>query len=110
MRIYNESMNFFTFNEFSESYNSKVTYQYNCISPSSLDDLNFIIDGLKPISRIMFTKKVDRESRLYIETMLGYSRSFPICKDWHVSYFQSRTLNGKTAYILSHSGIEYIFY
>ena len=88
----------------------KAIYQYNCISPPSIDDLHFIIDGWKPISRIMFTRKVDRESRLHIETMLGYSKSFPISKDWHISYFQSTTPNGETVYIIIHSGIEYIFY
>ncbi len=39
---------------------------------------------------------------------LGYGRSFPISKDWHVGYYKG-TYRGVPCYFLRHSGIEHIF-
>jgi hypothetical protein len=87
----------------------RAVYRYNCVYAPDIDELNHIVDNRKPISRRTFTKRVDQTERERIEEMLGYSRDFPINKDWHVHYFKSRTLRGVPVYVLCHSGIEYVF-
>ncbi len=87
----------------------RAVYRYNCVYAPDIDELNHIVDNAKPISRRTFTKRVDEAERKMVEEMLGYSRSFTINKDWHVSYFRSRTLRGVPVYVLCHSCIEYVF-
>lgn len=87
----------------------QAVYRYNCVYAPDIQELNHIIDNARPIKRQAFIRRVDQADRRHVEEMLGYNRSFPIIRDWHVSYFKSRTLRGAPVYVLCHSGIEYVF-
>ncbi len=87
----------------------RAVYRYNCVYAPDINELNHIVDNRRTISRRTFISRVDQTEKERIEEMLGYDRSFPIKKDWHVSYFKSRTLLGVPVYVLCHSGIEYVF-
>ena len=87
----------------------RAVYRYNCVYAPDIHELNHIVDNRRIISRRTFIRRVDEAERKNVEEMLGYSRDFPIKKDWHVAYFKSRTLRGVPVYVLCHSGIEYIF-
>jgi hypothetical protein len=87
-------------------------YQYNCVSPKSLKELNHIIDNLTNITYETFRKHVNKDDFKMLKESLGYvPGSLPTWKqDWSITYHKSKTPKGKTVYIFCHSGIEYIFY
>lgn len=89
-----------------------LPYNHNCVGVSrdDLDNLHYMIDNAKMITRHTFVHNVNKEDRKNLEAELGYGRSFPMSKDWHVQYFKSKTLTGKPVYFLSWSAIEYFFY
>jgi hypothetical protein len=87
-----------------------MKYQYCCVSPKSLEELNFIINNEQEITRQTFLKHVNKDELREIEQSLGYDRNFPMSKDWHVTYHKSKTPTGKRTYFFCHSAIEYVFY
>lgn len=88
----------------------KMIFQYDCVSPNSENELQFILAHLKTITRSTFLKYVEKDSIKDFEENLGYSSEFPMKNDWHISYFKSKTPKNKPVYGFIWSGIEYIFY
>ncbi len=87
--------------------NDEYIYLTNCteIPLSKVQFLNDMIDKGKEITQKTFFKYVNRKK---VQSMLGYSRTFPIRYDNHVSYYKSK-FKGKPCYYLCWSSIEYIF-
>ena len=85
-------------------------YQYvtDCIGAAGADVRALIDDTEVAVSLETFRKAVGLRQWREIQAMLGYSRSFPIGKDWHVDYCRG-VYRGVPAYFLRHSGIEHIF-
>lgn len=87
------------------------TFQYDCTNPNDEKELAYIIDNMQHIKHQTFKEHINEQSYNDIITQLGYSKKFPITKDWHVRYGKCMLpKKQKTAYILIHSCIEYIFY
>ena len=87
-------------------------FQYNCVSPSSEDELSFIVDNLEPITYESFVKNVDNNDLENLKQELGY---FPgskptLKKDWAVRFGKCKLPNKTVAYVMIHSAIEYVFY
>ena len=55
-----------------------------------------------------FRRAIGPEQWAWIQGSLGYDRSFPISRDWHVRYGKA-TYRGVPAVFLRHSRIEHIF-
>ena len=94
----------------------KKTYQYCCVSPKNLTELNYIIDNSKKITYKTLRNNVNSESFKEVKEMLGYNRQLwhdcgiTLKSDWAVSFYKSKTPKGKLVYYIRHSAIEYIFY
>jgi len=89
----------------------RLNYRYNCTSPKSLSELEYIIEHERQITYKTFRSKIDTEDFNYIKSMLGYDNSpIKLKDDWAVSYHKSKLPNGEPVYYLQHSMIEYIFY
>lgn len=87
------------------------TLQYNCVNPYDIKELSYIIDNMTPIALQTFQNHVDNNDFSYLQAGLGYGPKFPISKDWHVKFYKCYLpKKKKTAYILVHSVIEYVFY
>lgn len=82
----------------------KACFVTNCVSANG-DDINAMCDRAREISLATFKRRCDWRE---IAAMLGYGRTFPIDKDWHVRYHRSR-YRGVPCYYLVHSAIEYVF-
>jgi len=80
--------------------NPKATFQYDCVSPRSLEELEFIIAHAREITYRTFRSHVDEIPRL--EPSLK--------QDYAVSFYKSKLFLGKIVYFYKHSGIEYIYY
>ena len=85
-------------------------YRYNCTSPISLNELEYIIDNNKKITLNKFVKLVNKTDFKNLVAALGYSKDFKINEDWHVTYHCGKFKNGEQFAYLQHSGIEYVFY
>ena len=81
-------------------------YQYNCVSPNSEEELNYILDNMVEIDYDDFISNVSMEDVLELEK----SFLFPLKDDTMVKFFECELSEDKTAYLFSHSAIEYIFY
>lgn len=73
-------------------------------------DLLHVIEHARPIKRETFLRNTDPRTRALLEFHLGYDVTLPITRDWGVSYASSRLRDGRPAYFLNHSGIEYVFH
>ena len=88
-------------------------FQYNCVSPRDEEELDFIVSNYETITYETFIKNVNSLDLKDLKESLGY---FPgskptLKKDWAVNYGKCKLPEKNvTAYILIHSGIEYIFY
>ena len=88
-----------------------MNYQYCCVSPKSLRELEFIIDNAREITYETFIKHVNKEDLADLKQDLGYGRhGLTLKNDWAVSYHKSKLPNSKPVYFLCHSCIEYVFY
>ncbi len=91
-----------------------LKYQYCCVSPKSLEELQFIIDNNREVSYSTFVKKVDKAELQQLKSNFGYANNsrhgLTLKKDWHVSYHKSKLPDNSVCYYLRHSGIEYVFY
>lgn len=87
-----------------------MRFQYDCVNPNSLEELEFIIDNGEEITLQEFKDNVNSEDFGYLLESLGYSEDFPIDEDCHVQYNRSIKEDGKTVYYMVHSAIEYVFY
>lgn len=88
-------------------------FQYNCVNPRSLSELEYIVDNYKNITYSTFIKNVDKEQLQDLKVDLGYTPgSLPTLKtDWAVRFGKVFLPKKQIwAYILIHSGIEYVFY
>ena len=81
-------------------------YQYNCVSPNSEEELNYILDNMVEIDYEDFISNVSREDVLELEK----SFLFPLKDDTMVTFLECELDEDRTAYLFSHSGVEYIFY
>jgi hypothetical protein len=92
----------------------KLKYQYCCVSPSSLEELQFIIDNNSEVTYNTFIKKVDKDELNQLKSNFGYVNNskygLTLKKDWYVSYHKSKLPDNRVCYYLRHSGIEYVFY
>lgn len=82
-------------------------YVHNCTS-STQEDIRRMQESAVEVSRNAFARAVGPDEWKSIQRRLGYSRDFPISRDWHVNY-EKGTYRGVPAYWLTHSHIEWIF-
>lgn len=75
---------------------------------SDYESMRDLVDNSTQISQQTFARKIGPNQWRDLQRNLGYDRSFPISKDWHVEYYAG-TYRGRPAVYLRHSGIEYIF-
>lgn len=76
-----------------------------------MNELNYIIEHMSKITLDEFKDQVDPEDFRQLQESFGYTDNFPIHNDWHVTYHKCwLPKKHKTAYILIHSCIEYVFY
>lgn len=80
-------------------------FQYNCVNPNDEEELNEILDNICPIDYDYFIENVNKNDIKELEKNF----LFPLSSDTMVTFFESE-FEGKTVYLFSHSGIEYIFY
>jgi hypothetical protein len=83
-------------------------YAYNCVSPISSDELDYIIDNMREIKANTFLNKISLDE---INNSLMYGMSYnkqSILKDWSIGFYSIRR-NNINAYILRNSCIEYVF-
>lgn len=94
----------------------RMNFQYSCVSPKDIEELNHIIDNSREVTYKTFRKYVETESFNNIKEGLGYTKQLyndcglTIENDYAVSFHKSKTIEGKPVYYLRHSAIEYIFY
>lgn len=79
----------------------------NCVG-SDYESIQALTASEKPISLAMFRARIGPAQWKELQAKLGYDRSFPISKDWHVGYY-SGTYRGVPCVFLRHSRIEWIF-
>lgn len=84
----------------------RLSYRYCCVSPTSLKELQFIIDNSIEIKYNTFIKHVDTDKIKEFNTHF----SIHIDKDCNVTFHKSKLKNGEPAYYFKHSAIEHIFY
>lgn len=95
---------------------NKPVYQYCCVSPISLEELDYIIDNSREITYETLRNSVDPESFKEIKEMLGYNRhlqrdcGITLKSDYAIGFYKSKTPKGQPVYYIRHSAIEYIFY
>jgi len=87
-----------------------LEYRYNCVSPKSTKELQYIIDNAREIKNSTFKKKIGNVNYQALEVELHYNNELKLKDDWHVEYFKSKTPNGKEVAYIRHSAIEYIYY
>lgn len=85
-------------------------YRYNCVSPNSLKELQYIIDNSKEITYKTFRNNVNKDSLYQLLIELCYTDKLKIQNDWAVRFYKSKLPSGKIVYYINHSAIEYIFY
>ena len=83
-----------------------LSYQYNCVYPKSLSELNHIIQKSREITYRTFKKYVDNE----ILELMNQQRGIRLDQDYAVMFYKSKTENNKPVYYLKESAIEHIFY
>lgn len=89
----------------------KENFKYNCVNPEDFEELEYIIDNMEKITYEEFSKEINSEDLNILECDLGYNDEFPITRDYHVNFGKCYlSKKRKTAYILVHSCIEYVFY
>ena len=88
-------------------------YQYNCVTPASLEELEYIIEEMEYISYEDFVTNLQSPDLADLKESLGYVKgSLPTLKtDWAVRFAKCYLPEKqKTAYVLIHSAIEHVFY
>jgi hypothetical protein len=85
----------------------RYIYLHSC-PDSTYEDMCALQESERPVTLATFRRAIGLEQWAWIQKNLGYDRSFPISKDWHVGYFKG-TYRGVPAYFLRHSRIEHIF-
>jgi hypothetical protein len=85
----------------------RYSFVTDCIGADGYDIREMRGEG-KAISVDTFRKAIGQERWKDIQAQLGYGRSLPIRKDWHVGYYRG-TYRGVPAVYLVWSGIEYVF-
>lgn len=82
-------------------------YVHSCPS-STYEDIQALQASETSISLDTFRRAIGPEQWAEIQASLGYDRTFPIRRDWHVGYFKG-VYRGVAAVFLRHSRIEHIF-
>jgi len=84
----------------------KLNYQYNCVNPESLEELEYIIENAEEIEWEEFKNNVN------LNQVSHYNNPSlpPLEKDWAVSFYKSILPDGRVVYYYEHSHIEYIYY
>lgn len=75
---------------------------------STYEDIRALTESETSVSLATFRRAIGPEQWREIRDNLGYNRSLPISKDWHVGYYKG-VYRHVSAYFLRHSRIEYIF-
>ena len=81
-------------------------YQYNCVNPKSLIELECIIANERSIPYRTFIKNVDKKEVEEFDENFG----IPLKDEQFASFHKSITPKGKIVYYFKHSAIEYVFY
>ena len=88
-----------------------MEFQYNCVNPKSLTELEYIIDKAQEIKHDTFKKRIGIKNFNKLQAQLGYDRlDFKLKDDWAVSFHRSKLPNKRPVYYLRWSAIEYVFY
>lgn len=91
---------------------TQFLFQYSCVHPRDLKELQYIIDHRREITYRTFLRHVGNNLVKEWNRWLGYENipCLSLKKDSCVHYYRSRLPNGKAVYYFVHSAIEYIFY
>lgn len=87
-----------------------MIYQYNCVSPSSLEELEYVIENNESITVEEFKAIIGIENFAELEAMLGYNDELKLEDDWHVTYHSGKLPDNTPFAFVQHSCIEYIYY
>ena len=82
-------------------------YVHSC-PESTYEDIQALMESEQDVSLQTFRKAIGPAQWREIKQALGYDRSFPISKDWHVRYYKG-VYRHVPAYFVRHSRIEHIF-
>ncbi|MFW5962334.1 MAG: hypothetical protein ACOCQR_01850 [bacterium] len=82
----------------------KKRFQYTCVTPVSLEELEYITENEEDISHEEFLANV------FVEDIPHKDADIPLSEDWHVSFHQSKLADGREVFYYCHSGIEHVFY
>ena len=85
----------------------RFLYVHSCPG-STYEDIQALMGSEEQVSLATFRKAIGADQWRDICLSLGYDRSFPISKDWHVGYYKG-TYRHVPAYFLRHSRIEHIY-
>lgn len=86
---------------------SRYLFVHNCPA-STYEDIQALMASEEAISLDTFRRAIGPAQWAEIQASLGYDRSFPIRRDWHVGYYKG-VYRGIAAVFLRHSRIEHIF-
>lgn len=89
-----------------------MTYQFSCVDVSGrkVNDLIDMIDNNREITAPTFKKNAGIENYRMVEGMLGYPcGDLRLNNDYAVTFHKSK-FQGRKAYYVRHSAIEYVFY
>jgi hypothetical protein len=82
-------------------------FETDCVG-SDYESIQDLKATEQPITSRQFSHRIGAEQWKVLRKRLGYDRSMPISKDWHVGYYEG-VYRGLRAVFLRWSGIEYIF-
>ncbi len=89
------------------STDGKFIFVHSC-PDSTYGDMLGLTSSETSIELPTFRRAIGPEQWAWIQGFLGYDRSFPISRDWHVRYGKA-TYRDVPAVFLRHSRIEHIF-
>ena len=85
-------------------------YAYNCITPESAEELDFIQQNFETIDVDTFKRAVGKTAfKEAVNSLNTYSDNFPIEEDWGVEYRMSKTGHNEVIYYLVQSSFEHVF-
>ena len=92
------------------------TLQYCCVNVDNqeLEELEHLIETAKDISFDTFRRNVGSNELRELTAYFGYKTingcGLSLANDYAVRFCSAKTPDGKRAYMLVQSGIEYVFY
>ena len=95
----------------------KKSFRYTCVgcNGQELEELEYLVGTAKEIQFSTFIQNVDREQiKRFVDEMnyvsLNGQTGLSLGNDYSVNFLSGKTPDNKHAYIMQHSGIEFVFY